>query len=71
MAVTKIVELVGESKVGWEDAVRCAVKTASRTIRNITGVHVLNMTGNVNDAGEIVEYKADIEIAFLVDGTDD
>lgn len=69
MPVVKIVELVGESTKSWEDAVSHAVREASRTVRNITGVEVLNMTGNVED-GKIVEYKADVQIAFVVDGTE-
>ena len=64
----KVVELVGESKSGWQEAVQNAVKDASKTIRNITGVEVLNNTANVKD-GNIVEYKANVKIAFKVDGT--
>lgn len=68
MTVTKVVELVGESKQGWQQAVEGAVAEAAKTVRNITGVHVKNMTANVSN-GNIVEYKADVEIAFAVDGT--
>jgi len=64
----KVIELVGESKNSWQEAVQNAVKDASKTIRNITGVEVLNNTANVKD-GNIVEYKANIKIAFKVDGT--
>ncbi|NLZ53043.1 MAG: dodecin domain-containing protein [Thermoanaerobacteraceae bacterium] len=64
----KVVELVGESKSSWQEAVQNAVKDASKTIRNITGVEVLNNTANVQD-GDIVEYKANVKIAFKVDGT--
>lgn len=67
MPVVKIIELVGESKVSWDDAVRQAVKEAAKTVRNISGVEVLNWTGNVGENGEIEEYKADIQVAFLVD----
>lgn len=71
MAVIKVIELVGESKTGWEDAVRQAVKQAAKTVRNISGVEVLNWIANVNPAdGSIVEYKADVQVAFKVDGTD-
>ena len=71
MAVVKVIELVGESKTGWEDAVRQAVRQAAKTVRNISGVEVLNWTANVNPAdGSIVEYKADVQIAFRVEGTD-
>lgn len=67
MAVIKIIELVGESSESWEDAVRQAVREASRTVRNISGVEVLNWTGSVADNGDIADYKADVQIAFRVD----
>ena len=38
----KVIELVGESKSGWQE-VTVMVKDASKT-RNITGVEVLNNT---------------------------
>ncbi|NLN07973.1 MAG: dodecin domain-containing protein [Firmicutes bacterium] len=65
MTVVKVVELVGESKIGWEDAVKKAVADAAKTIDNITGVHVENLTANVQD-GDIVEYKANVKVAFGV-----
>lgn len=68
MTVTKIIELLGESKTSWDDAVATAVAEAARTVDNITGVRVKNMTANVED-GKIVEYKADVEVAFAVRGT--
>jgi len=61
----KIVELVGESDKGWEDAVKNAIREASKTINGISGVEILNVTADVKD-GEIIEYKADLQIAFPV-----
>jgi len=66
-AVVKVIELVGSSPSSFSDAVRNAVATASRTIRNITGVDVLSSTATVQD-GEINLYKVQVKIAFLVDG---
>jgi flavin-binding protein dodecin len=65
MTVAKIVELVGESNKGWEDAVQSAVANASKTIDNITGVEIYNLTASI-DNGKIVEYKANVKIAFGV-----
>lgn len=62
----KVVELVGESTESWEDAVRNAVEDASKTINNIVAVEVLNNTANVEN-GQIVNYKADVHVAFKVD----
>lgn len=68
MPVVKVVELVGESRTSWQDAVEQAVREASKTVRNISGVEVKNWTANV-DGQSIVEYKADVHVAFTVDGT--
>ena len=65
----KILELVGESKNSWHEAVENAISDASKTIRNISGVEVLNNTANVKD-GKIVEYKSNVVIAFKVESTD-
>lgn len=65
MAVIKVIELVGDSQVSWEDAVKNAVKGASKTIDNIAGVEIKNLTANVSN-GEIVEYKANVKLAFRV-----
>lgn len=64
--VVKVLELVGESPNSWQDAVESAVRAASQSVVNITGVEVYNLTGNVED-GQIVEYKANVKVAFAVD----
>jgi flavin-binding protein dodecin len=63
--VAKVIELVGKSDKSWEDAAANAVKAASRTLHNITGVEVMNMTAKVKD-GKIVAYKTTVKIAFAV-----
>ncbi len=64
----KILELVGESSNNWQEAAENAVKDASKTVRNITGVEVLNNTASVR-AGKIIGYKTNIKVAFKVDET--
>ncbi len=64
--VIKVVELVGSSPKSFSDAVRSAVATASKTIRNITGVDVLSSNASVEN-GEIKLYKVQVKVAFLVD----
>lgn len=65
MTVAKIIELVGKSDVSWEDAVKNAVSDASHSVDNINGVEVYNLTANI-DHGKIVEYKANVKLAFGV-----
>lgn len=66
MPVVKVIELVGQSENSWEEAVRMAVAEAAKTVRHITGVEVLNWTGEVED-GRIKQYRADVQLAFVVE----
>ncbi|MDI6601785.1 MAG: dodecin family protein [Thermoanaerobacteraceae bacterium] len=69
MAVIKVLNLVGESKTSWDDAIKSVVKEASKTVKNISGIEVTNQTANVKD-GNITEYKANVQVAFKVDTND-
>lgn len=60
----EVLELVGESKQGFEDAVRKAVEQASKKYPNVTGVEVYNFTGDVVD-GNIVDYKANVKVVCI------
>lgn len=66
MPVYKVLDLVGTSTVSWQDAVEEAVREAGKTVHNITGVEIVNNTAKVKD-GQIVEYNANVHVAFLVD----
>ncbi|NMB35562.1 MAG: dodecin domain-containing protein [Firmicutes bacterium] len=63
--VAKVIELIGESDSGWEDAVKDAVQKASQTVEGISGVEVLNFTASV-EQGEVAGYKANVKLAFGV-----
>jgi len=65
MAVVKIIELIGSSPNGWSEATQNAVTEAARTIKNIKSVHVKRCTAKVEN-NKIVEYNANVKIAFIV-----
>ncbi|HVL65405.1 MAG TPA: dodecin family protein [Actinomycetota bacterium] len=69
-AVVKVTELVGSSTESFSDAVRRAVKGASRSIRNIRGVEVISSTADVDENGDLTLYKVNVKVAFLVEGTE-
>jgi dodecin len=48
MSVAKIIEIVGSSEVGWEDAAQKAVDEAKKTIRNVHGLEIVDMTASVD-----------------------
>ena len=66
-AVVKVIELVGSSEQSFSDAVRNAVRLASRSLRHITGVEVLGSTADVDENGELIRYKVNCKLAFVVD----
>ena len=66
MAVIKVLELVGTSSTSWSDAAKSAVEEASKTVRGITGVDVVNSTAKVEN-GAISEYHVTVKIAFAIE----
>ena len=66
MSTVDVIELVGESKVGFEDAVKSAVDEAKKTVHNITGVHVEGFSAVVKN-DQIVAYRANVMVAFVYD----
>jgi flavin-binding protein dodecin len=47
-SIANIVELVGSSDKGWEEAVEVALQDATKTIRGITGLEVVSKTAVVD-----------------------
>lgn len=60
MAVSKLIELIGNSTVGWEDAARHAVHRRVQSLHGISSMEVVSWTAKVAE-GEIVEYTASVK----------
>ena len=43
MSIVKVIELIGESPHGWEDAMREVIAEAQKTLRGITRIGVKNL----------------------------
>ena len=66
MSVAKVVELIGSSKLSFDDAVKNAVDEAAKTIRGINGIWVKGFKAVVEN-GKITEYRAIVKLTFLVE----
>ena len=66
MAVIKTIDLVGVSGKSWRDAAVQALDEASKTIRGISGMEVLETSCNVED-GKITEYLTHVRIKFRIE----
>lgn len=62
----KVVELIGNSKNSFEEAVQNALAEASKTIRHISGANIQHFSVKCEE-GRIIEYRADMKIAFGVE----
>jgi dodecin len=69
MTVAKIIELIGSSPKSWEDATKNALAEAAKTIKNIKSVYVKRCNAKVEN-NIIVEYRAVVKIAFIVERKD-
>ena len=65
--VYKLVELVGSSTTGTDDAIRNAIETAALTIRNIDWFEVVETRGHVKD-GKVAHYQVTLKIGFRIEG---
>jgi flavin-binding protein dodecin len=63
MALLKVIELLADSEISWEDATRKAVENASKSIRNIRSVWVKNFNAEVKD-GVIISWRVNCKISF-------
>ena len=66
--VAKIIELVGSSEKGWTEAAQAPLDEAKKTIKDITGLELNDMTASVDpNTNTIKEYKIGVKIAFGVE----
>jgi len=49
MPVIKVIEVLGVSDKSWEDAAMQALKGATSTVRNISGIEIVSQTAKVKD----------------------
>lgn len=68
-AVMKVIEVVGSSPDSFSDAVRNAVKTAATSLRNIKGVDVMSSSADVDENGDLSNYKVTVKIAFMLESS--
>lgn len=64
--VYKVMQVVGSSPDGVDDAVRRAVSEASKTVRHMRWFEVLETRGHIED-GEVAHWQVKVEIGFTLD----
>jgi hypothetical protein len=65
MAIVKVIEVLAESDVSWEDAAQNALEEASQTVENIKSIYIKDMQAVVEN-NRIVTYRVNAKISFQV-----
>lgn len=66
MAVARVTKITAGSPKGFKEAVEEGMHRAAKTLRGITGFEVISLKGKV-EKGKIVEYRATLEVTFILD----
>lgn len=66
MAVVKVIEILAESPVSWEDAAQQALTEVARTVRNIRTLYVKDLQAIV-EGNRIVRYRVNAKVSFVVE----
>ena len=64
--VYKLVELVGSSEHGIEDAVQRAIGKASESLRHLRWFEVTNIRGHL-EGGKVAHYQVTIKAGFTIE----
>jgi len=64
--VYKLVELVGSSSKGSDDAIRNAIETAARTLRHLDWFEVTETRGQVVD-GKVAHFQVTLKAGFRLE----
>jgi flavin-binding protein dodecin len=62
-AVYRVTEVIGTSANSWEDAARNAVKTASKSLRDLRIAEVTKLDVKIED-GKVTQFRARLSLSF-------
>lgn len=62
----KKIELVGSSKDSIEDAVKNAIAKASKSLRNMRWLEVIETRGHIED-GKVAHWQVTIKVGFTLE----
>lgn len=65
--VYRVTEVIGTSANSWEDAARQAVKTASKSLRDLRIAEITKLDVRLEE-GKIVQFRARLSLSFKYEG---
>jgi flavin-binding protein dodecin len=65
MSVAKVTEITASSPKDFEDAIKLGISRAGKTLDNIKGAWINEMTVAV-EGGKITEYRVNMRVTFVL-----
>jgi flavin-binding protein dodecin len=65
VSVAKVIEIISESKVSFEDAVKQGVARASDTVSDVAAAWVKDQSVAVSD-GKVTAYRVTLKVTFVL-----
>ena len=66
MSVLKVIEIMGNSTISFENAVENVLKETSKTVKNIKSVYIKDMQVTVNN-NKITQYRVTTKVSFVIE----
>ncbi len=66
LSVAKTIEIIASSKKGFDDAMRNGLKTAGKTLKNVSGAWIQDQDVVVS-SGRITEYRVRMRVTFVLE----
>ncbi|SEQ64918.1 dodecin family protein [Neolewinella agarilytica] len=64
--VLKVIEVLAESSDSYEDAIRNAVESTSKSVRHVRSAYINEQSVTVKD-GKVDKFRVNVKITFEVD----
>ena len=65
-AVYRVTEVIGTSSNSWEDAAKNAVRTASKSLRDLRIAEITKLDVRIED-GKVTQFRARLALSFKYD----
>ncbi len=66
MSIAKVTEIIASSPKSFDDAIRLGVVRAHKTLTNLKSAWVENQQVQIDDDGNITEYRVSLKITFIL-----
>ncbi len=66
--IYRVIEIVGTSQKGIDDAIKSAIQRANSTLRNLRWFEVARTSGHIAD-GKIEHFQVTLKVGFTMEET--